>query len=91
MQETNTPTPDDFIVFVTEQVDGLATNSLTAIQRSLTNSPLDVCTWVQDNLTHWLELARDTLHRNVTVHDMHQTACDIVTALCKHYHVAAPK
>lgn len=86
----STQTPDDFLEFTAEQVDGLKADARQAIQSALAQSPRDVCTWVQDNLDHWIELARDKLHRYITVENAHQSACDIVQYLCRHYHLPVP-
>lgn len=85
-----TQTPSDFLAFTAEQVDQLKADAKKAIQRALARAPLDVCRWAQDNLEHWLQLARDSLHRNITIANEQQAACDIVNYLCKHYHLPTP-
>ncbi len=85
-----TQTPSDFLTFTAEQVDGLTANAKKAIQKALVRTPLDVCTWAQDNLQHWLELSRDSLHKNITIANERQAACDIVKYLCAHYHLPTP-
>lgn len=86
-----TQTPADFLAFTAEQVDGLAANAKRSIKRALVRTPLDVCAWAQNNLDYWLELARDSLHRNITLGNTRQAACDIVLYLCRHYHLPTPR
>jgi hypothetical protein len=86
-----TETPDDFLEFTAKQVDRLKADAKKAIQRALVSAPRDVCTWVQFNLEHWLWLARDGLHKNITITDERQAACDIVRYLCSHYHLPTPR
>ena len=83
-------TPDDFLEFTAEQVDRLTADAKKAIQRALVNTPREVCTWAEFNLEQWLWLAQDSLHRNITITDEHQAACDIVKYLCRHYHLPLP-
>lgn len=85
-----TQTPTDFLAFTAQQVDGLTVNAKKAIQAALVDAPLEVCAWAQGNLDHWIELARDSLHRNISLDDARQVACDIVHYLCKHYHLPTP-
>ncbi len=85
-----TQTPADFLAFTAEQVDRLTADAKKAIQGALVREPLDVCTWAQNNLDHWLGLARDSLHRNITIANAQQAACDIVNYLCKHYQLPTP-
>jgi hypothetical protein len=87
----STQTPADFLAFTAEQVDRLTANANKAIRRALVRTPLDVCTWAQANLEHWLGLARDSLHKNITIANERQAACDIVKYLCKHYHLPIPR
>ena len=88
MQKSQTPV--DFLAFTAEQVDGLKADARKAIQAALVSSPLDVCTWAQGNLDHWVELARENLHRYIILGNTRETACDIVIYLCRHYHLPTP-
>jgi hypothetical protein len=85
-----TQTPDDFLAFTAEQVDGLTAEAKKAIKAALVQAPLDVCGWAQANLEHWLRLARDGLRRNISLSNERQAACDIVKYLCAHYRLPVP-